>query len=207
MLNQRQRVLVWAGCALVVIWALAFAGYKICQNFKMTAAKVRAYVESVDLSKLSEAERAAALQRLAEMMNNLSVDERRLMQRGRLAEKWFAEMTEEEKGAFIDATMPTGFKQMLASFEKLPEEKRRKLVDDALKRMRENRDGAQSGNAPQSGGTNRPPPLSPELEAKVRTLGLKSFYSDSSAQTKAELAPVLEEMQRAMQSGRYYRGR
>jgi len=99
--------------------------------------------------------------------------------------------------------MPTGFKQMITAFEQQSEEKRKRAIDEALKRLKETQSEVQTGQNPSaSGDTNRPPPLSPELEAKVRTIGLKSFYSQSSAQTKAELAPVLEELQRLMESGR-----
>ena len=174
----------------------------------MTAEKVKAYAESVDISKLSGDARAKALRELADKLNALSLEERRKARLDREAWSWFDKMTEEEKAAFIDATMPNGFKQMLASFEQLPEEKRRKTIDDALKRLREARDqgagGVGNGN---QGGTNGPPVLSDDLQAKVRTIGLKTFYSQSSAQTKAELAPVLEEMQRVMESGRPFRNR
>jgi hypothetical protein len=101
-------------------------------------------------------------------------------------------MTEEEKASFIELTMPTGFKQMLTSFEQLPEDKRRRAIDDALRRLREAR--SQFGAGP-GGGANPPPVLSDELQAKIRTIGLKAYYSQM-AQTKAELAPVLEELQR-----------
>lgn len=206
MLSQRQRPVVWALAGIVGVWIIAATGYIIARNAKVTAEKVQAYVAAVDLSKLSAADRAEALRKLAAMLNALSLEDRQRLRLGGTAEGWFTRMTEEEKAAFIEATMPTGFKQMIAAFEEQPEEKRRRTIDQSLRRLREMNVEAQSGTASASG-TNRPGALSPELEAKVRTIGLKSFYSQSSAQTKAELAPLLEEMQKAMESGRMMRGR
>ncbi len=190
------------------IWLIAVAAYRIAGGARMTAEKLKAYAESVDISKLSGAARAQALRELADKLNALSLEERRKARLDQTARDWFDRMTEEEKGAFIEATMPTGFKQMLTSFEKLPEEKRRRAIDDALRRLREARDGVRpgSGGGPR-GGTNSPPVLSEELQGKIRSIGLRTFYSQSSAQTKAELAPVLEELQRVMESGRPFRGR
>ena len=206
MVNQRQRAVLWAVLGLIVIWGVGFAGYKISTNLKMTAEKVRAYVASVDLSRLNAADRARALKALADKINRLSREERQQLRLGHMAEGWFAQMTEEEKSAFLEATMPTGFKQMISAFEELPAERRRKSIDDALKRLRELSANVPGDAEGMPGGTNRPP-ISPELEAQIRTIGLKTFYGQSSAQTKAELAPVLEELQRAMESGRMMRGR
>src|SRR5438552_5984245 len=205
MLSPRWRPVLIFGIAVVAIWVIALTGFTLAKNSRMTAEKVRAYMESVDLSKLSAAERAKALRRLADKLNALSMEERRRAQLERIASRWFEQMTEEEKGQFLEATMPAGFKQMLKAFEELPEDKRRRAVDDALRQFRETvkRIRTEDSNAdlPST------PPLSPELQAKVRTMGLQAFYSQSSAQTKAELAPVLEELQRVMESGRPFRGR
>ena len=203
MLNQRQRALVWALTAIVGIWAVAWAGYRFFGHLKVTAEKVKAYVEATDLSKLSGAARAKALRDLEDMLNRLSYEERQRLRLERTAGRWFDQMTEEEKAQFIEATMPTGFKQMITAFEELPEDKRKRTVDGAIRRLREQRERlASEGGGGQ--GTNA---ISPELEAKVRSIGLKSFYGESSAQTKAELAPLLEELQRSMESGRAFRGR
>ena len=180
--------------------------YKVAKNSKRTAEKIQAYAESVDLRRLSGAARAKAIKELEDMLNALSPEERQRARMEEVARRWFEEMTEEEKAGFIEATMPSGFKQMLAAFEDLPEDKRRRAVEDALRRLKDTQEKLRADGVT-SVATNRPLALSPELQAKVRTMGLKAFYSQSSAQTKAELAPVLEELQRTMESGRAFRGR
>jgi hypothetical protein len=204
MLSQRWRPVIILAAAILGIWAVASVGYVIARNSRMTAEKLKAYADAVDLSKLSAAARAKSIRELADKLNALPADERRRARIDRTTNRWFEQMTEEEKGQFIEATMPTGFKQMLTAFEQLPEDKRQKSVSDAVRRLKEAQ--AQLGQGTNNpGGTNAP--LSAELQAKVRTIGLKTFYSQSSAQTKAELAPVLEELQKVMESGRPFRGR
>lgn len=204
MFSQRQRPIWLALAALVVIWVVAFAGYQIAQNAKVTPDKVRAYTASLDFAHLSAAERAKAIERLAAMLNALSMDERRSLQLDRTAYKWFEQMTEDEKGTFLAATMPTGFKQMISAFETLPPEKRQMVVSRSIKQMQEARQKIAAGGGLPPQNTNGVV-LSQELQDKVTKIGLQTFYSQSSAQTKAELAPFLEEMQRTMESGRMLR--
>ena len=202
MLNPRLRFLAWALAAIVGIWSLAMMGHWYFESRKITADKVHAYVGSVDFGRLGGPGREKALKRLEDMLNALSYQERQRLREQRLMNAWFGQMTEDEKTQFVEATLPAGFKQMINAFEQLPEDKRRHVIDDALKNLRAG--NTQPVGGPQ-GGANGPPPISPELEAKIRTIGLKAFYSQSSAQTKAEAAPLLEEMQRQMESGRLFR--
>jgi len=205
MFSQRQRPIILAVAALVLIWVVAMAGYQLAQNVKVTPDKVRAYTASLDFSHLSAAERAAAIQKLAAMLNALTLDERQGLRLDRTAYKWFEQMTEQEKGAFLQATLPTGFKQTITAFENLPADKRQRVVNQSIKQMKEAREKmAATGQMPPPG-TNGVV-LSQDLQDEVTRIGLQSFYSQSSAQTKADLAPFLEEMQRTMESGRLLRG-
>ncbi len=208
MLNQRQRPLVLAALGILAIWLLAWGGHRLSANSKMTAERLARYVRSVELNQLTSPARTKAIRELTDKLNALPPDERRQARLQRIAEGWFDQMTDLEKEAFIEATFPAGVKQMLSAFEQLPDNKRKKTIDDALKRLRDARDDMAEDNSAATGtGTNQPPVLSAELEQKVRTIGLKTFFAESSAQTKAEVAPLLEEMQRMMESGGPLRGR
>jgi len=207
MLNQRRQFVLWAVLSLVVVWTVALTCFYIAKNSTMTADKVRAYVESVDFSKLSGSDRERAIKKLADKINALSLEERQRLQLGLGGFGWFDQMTEEEKGEFIDATMPTGFKQMLSAFEEMPEERRQRMIDESLRRLREASASLSNGVPGQPAGPNGQAVFSEELQQKIRTIGLKTFYSQSSAQTKAELAPMLEQLQKMMETGGRFRGR
>jgi len=206
-MNARYRPVVVALAALLGVWLAALGGYALSDHFKMTAEKLRAFVQGTDLSKLSGAARAKALRELAAKINALSPEERRQSRVDKLWNDWFRDMTEEEKSQFLDATLPSGFHQMLASFEQQPPEKRQRAIDDAIKQLRKERDNpSQKTNESNLNDTNAPPVLSEELQQKVTTIGLNSVFTSSSAETKAELAPLLEEIQKTMESGRMFRG-
>jgi hypothetical protein len=204
MFSKRQRPILAAAAAVVLIWFLAIAGYQMAQNMKVTPDKVRAYTASVDFAQLSPSDRASAIQKLAAMLNALTLEERQSLRFDHTYYQWFEKMTEAEKSAFLAATMPTGFKQMIGAFENLPADKRKRAVDQSVKQMKDAREKmAATGQLPPAG-TNGVV-LSPELQEEVTRIGLQSLYSQSSSQTKAELAPFLEELQRTMEAGRLLR--
>jgi hypothetical protein len=201
-MNRRVRTVLIALAVLAAVWLLAWAGYAVAQSRKVTGEKVRAFLAANDLDRVPTADRARVLAELARQLNALSFEERRRARLSREWERWFAAMSEEERRAFLEATMPTGLKKMIEHFEQLPEATRRKTVDDALRRLREaERNGAGAGS-----GEQRPPAeLSEETRRRMVTLGLDTFFKESSSRTQAEVLPLLEEMQRTMQRGRVLR--
>jgi hypothetical protein len=201
MMNARYRPVAVALAVLAVAWLAAWGGFRLAASYRMTAEKFTAFTRTLDLDKLQGEERARALKELAERLNRLPTEERRRVRMGLgRPDRLFQQMTEQEKGAFIEATMPTGFKQMIASFEQMPEDQRKRALERATRQLRNRAEGetATGDDGP------RPQPVSADLQKKIVTLGLKTFYQESSAQTKAQVAPLLEEIQHAMESGHLF---
>jgi hypothetical protein len=196
-MSRQQSPVFIAICAIVVTWILAWSGYVIFKHSKITAEKVKQYQASMDLAHLSTADRLKALKGLVERLNALSPEER---EKWKLEMDWFRQLTEEEKAYFIDAFMPGEMKLALQMFERWPKARQQEEIDHAFKELQANAatPGRRTSLGP--GGTNAPP-VSPELDKKIRTLGLNTLYSQGSAQTKAELAPLLIEVQHQFESG------
>jgi hypothetical protein len=197
MSQRRNRPILIAIGAVALAWLLAWSGYVVSKRSKMTAEKVSQYQSSLDLARLSAADRLKALKDLADKLNALSLDER---QKWRLDLDWFRQLTEEEKACFLDAYLPGEMQAALRIFEQWPKERQQREIDNAFAELRKNAGSPGSRRAGGSNATN-PPLFSPELDKKIRTTGLNALYSKGSAQTKAELAPLLMEVQRQFESG------
>lgn len=206
-MNPQRKMLFFALFALAIAWMAALGVHAVFKHSQMTAVKIHAFIAQNDLRRLSGEARAKALRDLADKINSLSAEERKKARHERLWKQWFEQMTDQEKDGFLEATLPTGFKQMMASFESLPADRRQKNIENAIKRLREDRESPppeDDPNAdPQLADTNAPPVLSEELQRKIVMTGIKTVYTGASAQTKAELAPLLEELQKNMESGRF----
>jgi hypothetical protein len=203
-MNPGSRRIWLAAVVVAVVSSTGWLIYGRAWNSRVTADEVSQYARSTDLAGREELSRREALRRLENLINRLSVDERRKWRMDGAWEKWFDEMTETEKGEFIEATMPSGFKQWLDTFDGLPEGRRKLFIDYLRQRLEQTHrlvTDREPGRATSMYGTNAPPVLSAELERRAQTIGLRTFYLESSAETKAELAPFLEELQRQMQHG------
>jgi hypothetical protein len=193
----RKHPILVAGAAILLVWLLAWSGYVISKHSKMTAQKVTKFQQSLDLGRLSAADRLKALKELAEKLNALSPEER---QQWRLDLDWFRQLTDDEKAYFIDAFLPGEMRIALQMFEKWPKERQQREIDSALQELRKNAVNPQSSELSKVRGTNGPV-LTPEMDKQIRAIGLNALFKSGSAQTKAQLAPLLMEVQRQFESG------
>lgn len=177
---------LWLKAALVLaaIWIVAGGAIFWARSVKVTPATVTAYVDAHPIESQSAAERGKIIENLADQMNALSYEERREVRMSKRLDGFFRTLTAEEQGVFLDRTLPTGFKQMMDSLNKMEPAKRKQFVERTLRDMRE-REGED-----------------PKIDQNARKMidqGFKSFYSDASTEVKMDVAPLLEQMQKNLQ--------
>lgn len=180
-----------AVAAIAAVWLVAGGIMWWARASKPTAASIIAQVDKYPLEGRDAAERERTIRRLANSINQLDYEERREMRVDRKLDGFFRSLTPAEQSQFLDLTLPTGFRQMMDAFNKMEPRNRKKMVDRALADLRDGRDSGRM-NADDDQALD-------ENARKIVEQGLRSFYSDASAEVKLDLAPLIEEMQQSMQ--------
>ena len=173
---------------LVAIWAVAGGVAYFAHSRQPTPDSIAAYIRRADIASKAGRDRAGILADVEAMLNRITLDERQELKHEGVTDGFFKQLTQEEQAAFLDATLPTGFRQMMESFNKMEPGKRRQFVDRALSEMRKHEGEQPARN------------LDDKNMQRMVDQGMKSFYSDASADTKLDLSPLIDQMQRNMQS-------
>lgn len=173
-------VAIWGAAALVIGWS---------RSVRPTAKSVSALLGKSDFSNADAGGRAGVIERAAAQLNRLNYEERKLVRESGADREFFERLTADERGRFLDLTFPEGFKETLNALNKMSPEKRKEILERVLADIRK---GVPEGDAK----------LMDEHARKLLSVGLDTFYKESSAEVKLEFAPVIEELQRASQSFR-----
>jgi hypothetical protein len=182
----------WRIVLLVLALFWAAAGGMICEvrQARPTAQSLTVYLKQHPLALETGAGRVKIITRVGDMLNGLSLEDRQSLGGDGVARDFLMSLTPSEQAAFLDATLPAGFKQIMEAFNKMEPEKRKEFVNRALAEVKK-----RQGEAPPDGWNEK-------LVQKMFNQGLNTFYAEASANAKFDLAPLIEQMQRNLQSQR-----
>ena len=198
-MNARNQFLLKALLSLVALWIVVFTVIKVAGSMKPTPEKIRDYAEKNPLSEIEDkAERKKVIGNLADMLNQLEPDQfKEFADRGERENEgreaqdlFFSQMDAEEQMFFMEKRIGKAFHQMMKAFNEMDRDQRRKIVERSLKQMQNNPGRGPAGE--------RLEEVDPEMVEKITNAGLKAYYQDASAETKLDLAPLMEEMQNTM---------
>ncbi len=197
---RRKRVLIQAFVALVLLWGVVTAVRAIATSKQITAEKVAEAVDEAAFEDWSEQgsapdaakakRREEKLREVAGLVNRLDFAERERNRDERSTERMFRLMSPEEKKLFIDLTVRESMGKFMEAIDQLPPEKRKEFVEQGLKEIRSGKTGEEMARAQE---------LGDDLLETITSEGMRAYFEKASAETKLDLAPLMESMNEVMQ--------
>lgn len=197
---RRGDVFVRAVVVLLVVWGCVWGIRAYAGSKKITAERVNRAVAAANFADWSGAasppdaaeaqRREGELRNIASLVNRLDFQEREKNRENRSGEAFFRKLAGDEKSLFIELTIVESMGRFMESLDAMKPEQRKKFVEQGLKEINEGRTKAEM---------ERTDELGEELLEKISQQGMKSYFEKSSADTKLDLAPLMEAMNETMQ--------
>ena len=197
-MNANKAIIIKAAAALAVIWILVFAVRSIAASKKITAERLQNEISelafddwSEDSGSSSEAEeRENEIRRIADMVNKLDFEERQKNRENQSAEDFFRKLDAREKNLFVDLTIVETMGRFMEALDQMPPEQRKEFVQKGLSEIQEGRTEADMARAQE---------MDEDLLTKISEEGMRAYFNEASADTKLDLAPLMEAMNEVMQ--------
>ena len=197
-MNGKQAVLLKGLAVLALVWVVVFAVRFFAASKKITAESLNREVRELkfeDWSKNPGAgaavkEREKEVRRIADMVNRLDFAEREKNRKNRAGEDFFQKLSMGEKNLFIDLTIVESMSKFMEALDQMPEEQRKSFVEKGLKEIQEGRTAEEMERARE---------MDESLLTKISEEGMRAYFDKASADTKLDLAPLMEAMNEVMQ--------
>jgi len=183
---------------LVLIWLCVWAGSAWFGKKKATSDKIVALIDTTDFADWSKEEgsseeaqrRREILENIGNSMNRLDLREREKLHESGRGMVMFRRLSGKERKYFVDLTLTESMKRMMEAFDQMDRRERQKMVERSLKTMRSGATGEDIMTLDEK---------DPELVNQIIEQGLKSYYQEASAETKMDLAPLMDAFNEVLQ--------
>ena len=183
---------------LIVVWAAVSGVRSFASSKKITAELIDREIRELKFEDWSEnpgtgaaaKEREGELRRIADMVNRLDFAEREKNREKRSGEDFFRKLSAKEKNLFIDLTIVESMSRFMEALDQMPEAQRKSFVEKGLKEIQEGRTEEEMARAREMDET---------LLTKISEEGMRAYFDKASADTKLDLAPLMEAMNEVMQ--------
>ena len=191
------RPIIFTVVSLALIWAAVAGVMKLTESHTSTPEKVVTIMHATSWSEPGEGDVAQLekhIKSVIKQINLLDFEQRRELREtyDQDAQEFFNKLTAEEKSEFLQATVEQHFKSIMKAFNQMSQEERKRAIEMARVELQSNEVDGQNIQR-----------LKAEDEGVFQNLvekGLGAYYEDASAETKLDLAPLLEEMQHRLRS-------
>ena len=199
-MNQK-RFIIRALVIIAVIWVAVFAVRTWAAQRKITAEALQKAVErsqfsdwSTQSGSNSDAERREQkIREIAAITNRLDFREREKNRENRTLEGLYRNLSADERNLFIELTVAESMSQFMIALDKMSPTERKSFVKRGLEEIAEGRTEED---------LERTRELGADVIEKVTQEGMKAYFQKASADTKMDLAPLMEAMNDIMQGMR-----
>ena len=196
----RWNVIGKAVMVLALVWTGVWAIRALAASRKITAERVGRMITTADFADWSAratlpdsaeaARRASQLRAIATVVNRLDFQQREAYRRNRTDAAFFSKLNPQEKARYLDLTVVESFRQFMRALDGMPPKQRKQFIEQGLKEFAQGSSGEHLARAKSLGA---------DMLTNISGDGIRAYLGASSADTKLDLAPLIEVVNETMQ--------
>lgn len=187
------RIILHAVIALASVWITIAVVRGYASSKRVTAETIKEEIRAANIQDASRgippagssAMRAEKIEKIANLFNQLDFAERERIQEERIGEAFFANLTHAERERFVELTLEPSMKNVMRALNAMSTEERKRIVERGLHEIRNGRTEQELLRARE---------LGEDLIERMTHEGLKAYFQDTHADTKLDLAPLMDAM-------------